>query len=62
MGIIIASIGLTTGVLTESLFATVVFMALATPLVAPYLIRWAVKRRGNWKNAFKEVPSKFKEI
>lgn len=62
VGIIIASIGLTTGVLSDSLFATVVFMALATTLVAPYLIRWAVKRKGNWKGAFKGTPSKFKEI
>jgi len=62
VGIIIASIGITTGVLSDSLFATVVFMALATTLVAPYLIRWAVKRKGNWKGAFKGAPSKYKEI
>jgi Kef-type K+ transport system membrane component KefB len=62
VGIIVASIGLMTGVLTDSLFAVVVFMALATTMVAPYLIRWAIKRRGDWKNAFKGAPSKFKEI
>jgi Kef-type K+ transport system membrane component KefB len=62
VGIIIASIGLTAGVLTDSLYATVIFMVLATTLIAPYLIRWAIKRRGNWKGAFKGAPSKFREI
>jgi Kef-type K+ transport system membrane component KefB len=62
VGIIIASIGLTAGVLTDSLFATVIFMALATTLVAPYLMRWAIKRKGDWKGAFKGSPTKFKEI
>lgn len=62
VGIIIASIGLMTGVLTDSLYATVIFMALATTLVAPYLMRWAIKRKGDWKGAFKGVPTKFKEI
>jgi len=62
VGIIIASIGLMTGVLTDSLYATVIFMALATTLVAPYLIRWAIKRKGDWKGAFKGIPTKFKEI
>ncbi|MDD1746654.1 MAG: cation:proton antiporter [Methanomassiliicoccales archaeon] len=62
VGIIIASIGLTAGVLTDSLYATVIFMVLATTLIAPYMIRWAIKRRGNWKGAFKGAPSKFREI
>jgi hypothetical protein len=30
--------------------------------VAPYLIQWAVKRKGDWKGSFKESPKKFKEI
>jgi Kef-type K+ transport system membrane component KefB len=62
VGIIVASIGLMTGVLTDSLYAMVIFMALATTIVAPFLIRWAVKRRGEWKGAFKGAPNKFKEL
>jgi len=62
VGIIIASIGLTAGVLTDALYATIIFMALATTILAPFLIRWAVKRKGDWKGAFKRPPSKFKEI
>jgi Kef-type K+ transport system membrane component KefB len=62
VGIIVAAIGLAAGVLSDSLYATVVFMSLATTLLAPYLIQWAVKRKGDWKGAFKESPTKFKEI
>ncbi len=62
VGIIVASIGLAAGVLTDSLYATVIFMALATTIVAPFLIRWAVKHKGDWKGAFKGAPSKFKEL
>jgi Kef-type K+ transport system membrane component KefB len=62
VGIIIASIGISMGVLTDSLFAMIVFMALATTIIAPFLVRWAVKRKGNWKGAFKGAPSEFKEL
>jgi Kef-type K+ transport system membrane component KefB len=38
VGIIVASIGLSVGVLTESLYAVVVFMSIATTLIAPPLL------------------------
>ncbi len=62
VGIIVASIGIMAGVLTESLYATVVFMALATTIIAPSLIKWAVKRKGDWAGAFKDRPKKYQEI
>lgn len=43
VGIIVASIGLGVGVLTESLFAVVVFMSIATTLIAPPLLTRAFR-------------------
>ena len=45
VGIIIASIGLTMGAITDSLFAIVVFMSMATTIVAPFLLTWAFRRK-----------------
>ncbi len=44
VGIIVASIGLNVGVLTESLYAVVVFMSIATTLIAPPLLVRAFRR------------------
>ncbi|MDR3074901.1 MAG: cation:proton antiporter, partial [Candidatus Methanoplasma sp.] len=44
VGIIVASIGLTLGVFTQSLFTTIILMTLATSIIAPPLISWAYKR------------------
>ena len=57
VGIIVASIGLMAGVLTADLYAIVVFMSLATTIIAPLLIRWAVKR----KASFRTYPKTFRE-
>jgi len=47
VGIIVASIGLSVGVLTESLFSVVVFMSIATTLIAPPLLVRAFQRKEN---------------
>jgi Kef-type K+ transport system membrane component KefB len=44
MEIIIASIGLSLGVLTQDMFSIIVLMAMATSLVAPPALRWTLKR------------------
>ncbi len=41
MEIIIATIGLSLGVLTQELFSVIVVMAVTTSLMAPFLLRWA---------------------
>lgn len=46
VGIIVASIGLSVGVLDDSLFAVVVFMSIATTLIAPPLLVKAFRRPG----------------
>ena len=48
VGIIVASIGLSLGVFTDSMFTVVILMTLATSIIAPPLISWAYKRM--WKN------------
>jgi Kef-type K+ transport system membrane component KefB len=52
VGIIIASIGLTTGALTNNLFSIVVFMSLATTIIAPSMVTWAFKRKDSAKPTF----------
>jgi K+:H+ antiporter len=42
--VIIASIGLTMGLINESFFTAIVVMALVTTLVMPPMLRWALKR------------------
>lgn len=42
MGIIVATIGITEGVLTQQMFSIIVVMALVTSLIAPAAMRWAV--------------------
>ena len=44
MEIIIATIGLQIGVLTQEMFSIIVVMAMATSLMAPPALRWALKR------------------
>jgi Kef-type K+ transport system membrane component KefB len=41
VGIVVAQIGLSLAVITEKFFAAVLFMAVATTLIAPPLIKWA---------------------
>jgi len=45
VGIIVASIGLASGALTNDLFSIIVFMSLATTIVAPSMVTWAFKRK-----------------
>ena len=44
MGLVVALIGLSLGLLTEALYSTVVLMAVVTSLMAPLLIRWVAPR------------------
>lgn len=44
MEIIIATIGLRIGVLSQEMFSIVVVMAIATSLMAPFALRWVLKR------------------
>lgn len=43
MGIIIASIGLSLGILSQNMFAIIVLMSIITSLIAPAALRWALK-------------------
>lgn len=45
VGIIVASIGLSLAVISDSLFSVVVFMSMATTIMAPPLLTWAFKRK-----------------
>ncbi len=42
MGIIVANIGLTLGILNQDMFSIIVVMAIITSLMAPAVMRWAV--------------------
>ena len=44
MEIIIASVGLSLGVLSQDMFSIIVVMAIATSLMAPFALRWVLKR------------------
>lgn len=44
MGIIVATLGLSLGILTQDMFSIIVLMALATSLMAPTLLRFAMLR------------------
>jgi Kef-type K+ transport system membrane component KefB len=43
VGMVVAQIGLSFGVITQSLYAATVFMSVATTVIAPPLLRWAYK-------------------
>jgi Kef-type K+ transport system membrane component KefB len=45
VGIIVASIGLSMAVISTSMFSVVVFMSMATTIVAPPLLTWAFRRK-----------------
>lgn len=44
MEIIIATIGLRLGILSQDMFSIIVVMAIATSLMAPFALRWVLKR------------------
>lgn len=44
MEIIIATIGLRLGILTQDMFSIIVVMAIATSVMAPFALRWVLKR------------------
>ena len=44
MEIIIASVGLSLGVLTQDMFSIIVVMAIVTSLMAPFALRWVLSR------------------
>jgi len=44
MGLVVALIGLSLGLLTEALYATIVLVAVVTSLMAPLLLHWAAPR------------------
>jgi Kef-type K+ transport system membrane component KefB len=45
VGIIVATIGLNMAVVSQSMFSVVVFMSMATTIVAPFLLTWAFRRK-----------------
>lgn len=45
VGVIVAALGFTKGAIDADIFAEVVGMAILTTLIAPYLIRWAARRK-----------------
>ena len=45
VGIIVASIGLGLAVISQSMFSVVVFMSMATTIIAPPLLTWAFRRK-----------------
>ncbi len=45
VGIIVATIGLRLGVVPQGMFSVVVFMSMATTIVAPFLLTWAFRRK-----------------
>ncbi|MDW5562628.1 MAG: cation:proton antiporter [Methanomassiliicoccus sp.] len=45
VGIIVASIGLSMAVISANMFSVVVFMSMATTIVAPPLLTWAFRRK-----------------
>jgi Kef-type K+ transport system membrane component KefB len=53
VGIIVASIGLASGALTNDLFTVIVFMSLATTIIAPSLVTWAFRRKDRSGPTFK---------
>ena len=59
VGIIIASIGFTSAFISESLFSVVVFMSMATTILAPPLLTWAFRRKekGDGTCGLPEAPS-----
>jgi Kef-type K+ transport system membrane component KefB len=47
VGLIFASIGLTSGVLSRDLYSAILIMVIGTTLVAPPLLGWALRRGGS---------------
>jgi Kef-type K+ transport system membrane component KefB len=45
VGLIVASVGLTSGLISDAVFSAVVVMVLATTLVTPLLLRWAFQQQ-----------------
>ena len=43
IGIIVANIGLSLGILTQDMFSMIVVMAVVTSLMSPFVLRWAVE-------------------
>jgi Kef-type K+ transport system membrane component KefB len=45
VGLIVASVGLASGLISEAVFSAIVVMVLATTLVTPLLLRWAFQQQ-----------------
>jgi len=56
VGIIVASIGLSLGVFSNSMFTSVILMVLATSVIAPPLILWAYRRMQNRSQTENDEP------
>lgn len=52
VGVIVASVGLASGALTNSLFSVVVFMSLATTIIAPSMVSWSFRRKDQRRPGF----------
>jgi Kef-type K+ transport system membrane component KefB len=57
VGIIVATIGLNMSVVSQGMFSVVVFMSMATTIVAPFLLTWAFRRKyGSCPNGEERSP------
>ena len=56
VGMVVAQIGLSLGVVGQRIYDAVVFMSIATTLLAPPLLRLAYKEAGTPRQAGKQGP------
>lgn len=57
VGIIVATIGLSMSVVSQGMFSVVVFMSMATTIIAPFLLTWAFRRKyGECSNGDQQEP------
>jgi len=47
VGLIIATIGVNAGILSEAVFTVVVFVVLVTTIITPPLVRWSFSQRNS---------------
>ena len=61
--IIIATIGLSFGIISQEIFSLIIIMAVVTSIMAPFMLRWTLRhvkleaaeiKRLKWKNSYKD--------
>ena len=55
VGMVVAQIGLSMGVIAQGVYGTIVFMSVATTLVAPPMLKWAYRGAGHRGQRFDET-------